>query len=112
MGSKHQDCATQDIVVDTKARIVSTPAYMTGQSISEVADGPPVQFTWRRVRRRVAFADGPERIAPEWWRGAPAPTRDYFRIEDEEHRRYWLYRDGLYGIETGSPRWYMHGLFP
>ena len=78
---------------------------------AEVPDGPPAQFTWRRVRRRVAFADGPERIAPEWWRGAPAPTRDYFRIEDEGHRRYWLYRDGLYGTETSSPRWYMHGLF-
>jgi protein ImuB len=80
--------------------------------MAEVPDGPPVQFTWRRVRRRVAFADGPERIAQEWWRETQAPTRDYFRIEDEEHRRYWLYRDGLYGIETGSPRWYMHGLFP
>lgn len=80
--------------------------------MAEVPDGPPVQFTWRRVRRRVAFADGPERIAQEWWRETQAPTRDYFRIEDEEHRRYWLFRDGLYGIETGSPRWYMHGLFP
>lgn len=80
--------------------------------MAEVPDGPPVQFTWRRMRRRVAYADGPERIAPEWWREAQAPTRDYFRIEDEEHRRYWLYRDGLYGIETGCPRWYMHGLFP
>jgi protein ImuB len=80
--------------------------------MAEIPDGPPALFTWRRVRRRVAYADGPERIAQEWWRGAPAPTRDYFRIEDEEHRRYWLYRDGLYGIETASPRWYMHGLFP
>jgi len=80
--------------------------------LAEVPDGPPAQFTWRGVRRRVAFADGPERIAQEWWRDEGAPTRDYFRIEDEAHRRYWLYRDGLYGIQTGSPRWYMHGLFP
>ncbi len=80
--------------------------------MAEVPDGPPVQFTWRRVRRRVTYADGPERIAQEWWREGGAPTRDYFRIEDEDHRRYWLYRDGLYGIETGNPRWYMHGLFP
>lgn len=80
--------------------------------MAEIPDGPPAQFVWRRIRLRVAFADGPERIAQEWWRDGGAPTRDYFRIEDEEHRRYWLYRDGLYGIETGSPRWYMHGLFP
>lgn len=78
---------------------------------AEVPDGPPAQFTWRRVRRRVVFADGPERIAQEWWREGGAPTRDYFRIEDEQHRRYWLYRDGLYGVEAASPRWYMHGLF-
>ena len=39
MGSKHQECATQDIVIDAAAKIVSTPAYMTGQSISEVAEG-------------------------------------------------------------------------
>lgn len=79
--------------------------------MAEVPDGPPAQFIWRRVRRRVSFADGPERIAQEWWRDGGAPTRDYFRIEDEGHRRYWLYRDGLYGTETGGPRWYMHGLF-
>lgn len=79
--------------------------------LAEIPDGPPAQFTWRRVRRRVAFADGPERIASEWWTHEGAPTRDYFRVEDSEHRRYWLFRAGLYGRETGSPRWYMHGVF-
>lgn len=79
--------------------------------LAEIPDGPPAQFTWRRVRRRVAFADGPERIASEWWTHEAAPTRDYFRVEDSEHRRYWLFRDGLYGKETGSPRWRMHGVF-
>ena len=39
MGSEHQDCATDDIVYDENNKIVSTPAYMTGQSISQVADG-------------------------------------------------------------------------
>jgi len=39
MGSHHQDCAVQDIVVDKENKIVSTPAYMLGQSISEVAEG-------------------------------------------------------------------------
>lgn len=39
MGSKHQDCDTEDIVYDEENKIVSTPAYMTGQSISEVAAG-------------------------------------------------------------------------
>ena len=38
-------------------------------------------------------------------------TRDYFRVEDEEGRRYWLYREGLYGVAEAPPRWFMHGLF-
>ena len=82
------------------------------------ADGPPLLFTWRRVRRRVARAAGPERIEPEWWAGAcgrDEAVRDYYRIEDADGRRYWLYRAGLYGeagAGTGdSPRWYVHRLY-
>ncbi|WP_353806821.1 hypothetical protein, partial [Mesorhizobium sp.] len=40
-----------------------------------------------------------------------APTRDYFRIEDSDGRRYWLYRQGLYGASQVPPRWFMHGVF-
>ena len=39
------------------------------------------------------------------------PTRDYFRVEDEDGRRYWLYREGLYGGAEAAPRWFMHGVF-
>ena len=39
MGSRHQDCAANDFVFDAENKIVSTPAYMLGQSISEVAEG-------------------------------------------------------------------------
>jgi protein ImuB len=81
--------------------------------IAEVPEGPPLRFRWRRVTHHVARAEGPERIAPEWWRDVDQcrGTRDYFRVEDAEGRRYWLFREGLYGRETGSPVWYMHGLF-
>jgi protein ImuB len=80
--------------------------------MAEVPDGPPLRFRWRRVAHAVARAEGPERIAMEWWRHhEPKPTRDYYRIEDGEGRRFWLYRDGLYGRETDRPRWYVHGLF-
>ena len=148
--------------------------------LAEVPDGPPLRFVWRRVARRVARADGPERIAPEWWLEGgtclPAPlpvldladepasperdpsrsaakravreasperdpsrsaakravreasperdpsrsaakravkrTRDYYRIEDEAGRRYWVFRDGLYGDGRGGPpRWFVHGVF-
>jgi protein ImuB len=80
--------------------------------MAEVPDGPPLRFRWRRVSHAVARAEGPERIAMEWWRHhEPKPTRDYYRVEDSEGRRFWLYRDGLYGRETDRPRWYVHGLF-
>ena len=80
--------------------------------MAEVPDGPPLRFRWRRLSHAVAHAEGPERIAMEWWRDqTPQPTRDYYRVEDQEGRRFWLYRDGLYERETDRPRWYVHGLF-
>ena len=61
-------------------------------------------FRWRRIEHRIAESEGPERIAPEWWRTAGDQiARDYFWLQDEEGRRYWVYRAG-----TG---WYLHGLF-
>jgi protein ImuB len=81
--------------------------------LAEVPEGLPLRFRWRRVVHEVVHAEGPERIAPEWWRteGEGRATRDYYRVEDGEGRRYWLFRDGLYGRETTQPAWYMHGLF-
>ncbi|EYD76273.1 DNA polymerase-like protein [Rubellimicrobium mesophilum DSM 19309] len=81
--------------------------------IYAVPEGPPAQFVWRRVTHRVARFAGPERIAPEWWRDPPGTRlRDYWRIEDQEGRRFWLYREGLPGDgRGGTPRWFMHGIF-
>lgn len=75
-----------------------------------IPDGPPRRFRWRGAIHGVALAEGPERIAAEWWRG-PGPTRDYYLVEDEGGRRFWLYREGLQGRETAEPRWFVHGLF-
>jgi protein ImuB len=80
--------------------------------MAQVPDGPPLRFRWRRVLHTASFAEGPERIEMEWWRHQDAkPTRDYFRVQDSEGRRFWLYRDGLYSPEAIEPRWYMHGVF-
>jgi protein ImuB len=76
-----------------------------------VPEGPPLRFRWRGALHDVAHAQGPERIANEWWRNPSAPTRDYFVVEDKAGRRFWLYREGLYGRETAAVRWFMHGLF-
>nr|WP_246746364.1 MULTISPECIES: DNA polymerase Y family protein [Nitratireductor] len=83
-------------------------------TLAGVPDGPPTRFEWRRVAHLVTRAEGPERIAPEWWRaplGASRKTRDYFRIEDEAGRRFWLFRDGLYERDEETPRWFIHGVF-
>ncbi|MDE2378696.1 DNA polymerase Y family protein [Bradyrhizobium sp.] len=84
-----------------------------------VPDGPPHQFTWRRALHAVVRVEGPERIAMEWWRrDGKQLTRDYFRVEDAEGLRFWIFRDGLYDSELvddgGKPvpaGWYVHGLF-
>jgi len=92
------------------------------ETLAELPDGAPTRFIWRRAPRRVIKAQGPERLASEWWRpgsqngGSPdrAPrTRDYYRVEDEQGRRYWLFREGLYGREDADrvPGWWLHGVF-
>jgi protein ImuB len=84
------------------------------EAMALLPDHPPMAFTWRRVRHRVRRADGPERIAGEWWKrdGETRSVRDYFRVEDEEGHRYWLFRrgDGENGV-SGDMRWFLHGLF-
>ena len=123
--------------------------------LAEIPEGPPARFTWRHVTRRVVKAEGPERIAPEWWRAlrTPSPSkgeggdgqrlspgggpvarsvtqsdplpkpspcwgressrpRDYYRVEDEDGHRYWVFREGLYQEAAGgTPIWYLHGVF-
>ena len=91
-------------------RIFTHPELV--EATAEVPDGAPRSFNWRRTQYRVARAEGPERIAAEWWiDGEGHPTRDYFRIEDQEGRRFWLFREGLYGREVAAVRWFMHGVF-
>jgi protein ImuB len=75
-------------------------------------DGLPRRFSWRGRLHDIARAEGPERIAPEWWRErSTARLRDYYRIEDETGRRYWIYRAGLAGDGRGGlPEWFLQGL--
>ncbi|HTJ65464.1 MAG TPA: DNA polymerase Y family protein [Alphaproteobacteria bacterium] len=85
------------------------------QATALVPDDPPLVFQWQGRQHRIRVADGPERIGPEWWRpeaekGSLRRPRDYYRVEDEEGRRFWLYREGLYGAQE-EPRWFLHGFF-
>ena len=72
--------------------------------------GAPSSFRHGGRTHRLLRAEGPERIAPEWWRVADtvgaAPSaafRDYWRVEDEAGRRFWLFSQGA--------RWFLHGYF-
>lgn len=75
-------------------------------------DGYPKAFRWRGQVHEIARVEGPERIAPEWWRSkSTARLRDYYRVEDAEGRRYWIYRHGLVDDGRGGmPGWYLQGL--
>jgi protein ImuB len=83
--------------------------------VAPVPDDPPVLFHWRGKARRVRRAEGPERLAQEWWRrpvdaADPSAARDYYQVEDETGARFWLFRAGLY--DAGDPpKWWLHGLF-
>ena len=84
------------------------------EAMALLPDQPPAAFIWRRHRHRVRRADGPERIHGEWWRRDAElfAVRDYFAVEDEEGRRFWLFRRGN-GVDpaTGDLSWFLHGVF-
>ncbi len=94
------------------ARLLPRPEPV--ETMALLPDQPPVFFSWRGKRRRVKRADGPERIFGEWWLDDAEwfAVRDYFCVEDEEGRRFWLFRNGDGADEaTGSMRWFLHGFF-
>lgn len=100
-------CATRDGAPRRPLTLFSRAQPI--DAIATVPDGPPIRFRWRRVLREVVRAEGPERIGGDWLGGTL--TRDYYRVEDKDGRRYWLYREGLYGEGDEAPRWYVQGLF-
>lgn len=87
---------------------------MPVRTLTMLPDQPPSFFIWRNHRHCIRRADGPERIAGEWWQrsGEFLAVRDYFRLEDETGRRFWLFRrgDGA-DAASGDLCWFLHGLF-
>ncbi len=94
------------------ARLLHPPQPV--DTVSGLPDQPPAAFTWHRHRHRIRRADGPERITGEWWRRDTElqAVRDYWQVEDEAGRRFWLYRRGNgQDTATGDLRWFVHGIF-
>ena len=104
--------ATWSADLPRPVRLLDPPQPVEAMAL--LPDHPPLAFIWRRVRHRVRRADGPERIAGEWWKrdGEMRSVRDYFRVEDEDGRRFWLFRRGDgEDAATGDRRWFLHGFF-
>lgn len=72
-------------------------------------DYPPILFVYKNKTHRIRASDGPERIEREWWI-EEGEHRDYYQVEDEEGRRYWLFRLGHYTGEQNK-QWFIHGFF-
>jgi protein ImuB len=71
-----------------------------------IPGGSPVQFFVGRRQHRIVRSEGPERLSPEWWRDNKSrwDIRDYYRIEDEQGLRFWIFHhDG---------HWFLHGHLP
>jgi protein ImuB len=95
------------------ARLLRRPERLD-HVVAELPDHAPRRFTWRGQPYRVVRADGPERVYGEWWRRTAEidQVRDYFRVEDDAGRRYWLFRRGDgERTATGDLSWYLHGVF-
>lgn len=88
-------------------RLLAPPEPIEAMAL--LPDDPPAMFLWRGARHRVRRADGPERIEAEWWRRDGEP-RDYYRVEDEAGRRFWVFRQGLYR-PGATALWFLHGFF-
>ena len=66
-----------------------------------IPDYPPMLFRYKGKLHKIVKADGPERIEQEWWL-QQGQHRDYYRVEDEEGYRYWLFRLGHYDDKSLS----------
>jgi len=91
-------------------RLLKTPVRI---DVAEIVPGKcPVRIRVGRQLHRIVRAEGPERLTPEWWRGAHVAwaMRDYYRIEDEQGARYWIFRETTRAGAT--ERWYLHGQLP
>jgi protein ImuB len=73
-----------------------------------IPDYPPMLFRHKGILHKIVKADGPERIEQEWWL-QQGQHRDYYRVEDEEGHRYWLFRLGHY--HDKRYQWFIHGFF-
>ncbi|MFN3583640.1 DUF6504 family protein [Phenylobacterium sp.] len=114
LGAPSSKARPWDVEAPRPTRLFRRPEPLEGV-IALTPDDPPTQFRWRGRTHRVRRAEGPERIGEEWWTRdigevSAARVRDYYRVEDQDGARFWLFRAGLY--RPGEPaKWWLHGVF-
>jgi protein ImuB len=95
--------------------ILTPPEPIT--SIAMLPDKPPSWISWRGERLNIVSGFGPERIAPEWWRGnlseqkaldLKLAERDYFTLQDNQGRWLWVFRANL---NDTSQNWFIPGVW-
>lgn len=104
-----------------KHGVLERPSYLLPSpepiiALAMLPDQPPSVIRWRGRQLKVIRGIGPERICHEWWHtpltADPAAAnlqqltaRDYFRIQDENGRWLWIFRN------SASFEWFMHGIW-
>lgn len=115
LGGSKDEARTWDPEAPRPVRLFRRPEPLE-QVLALTPDEPPRQFRWRGRTHQVRRAEGPERIGEEWWRRgieevSVGHVRDYYRVEDQDGARFWVFRAGLYGDPAAPPKWWLHGLF-
>lgn len=88
-------------------RLLHPPQAVTVSA--PIPDYPPMSFRYKNTLHKIMKADGPERIEPEWWI-SEGQHRDYYYVEDERGKRYWIFRAGHYDAAK-TYQWFLHGFF-
>jgi protein ImuB len=74
----------------------------------------PSRIHFDGVVHQIARDWGPERIETGWWKG-PSIRRDYYRIETDQGRWWWIYRNLVSKAQASDPKscycWMLHGRF-
>jgi protein ImuB len=95
------------IVLRARPLIYFHPEPVVAAEVPKV----PLHFKWRGQSHELQSAQGPERIAPEWWleeRAWRSGTRDYWQVVTKSGDRLWLYFSHGGAISGG---WFCHGRF-
>jgi protein ImuB len=77
-------------------------------ALAMLPDKPPARLYWKGKELTVLQATGPERISPEWWlmeQGAQETEREYFRLQDQDGRWLWVFRD------RKNMEWFVQGFW-